>query len=210
MDIFGDHWDDHVERIERNWKEKVDPEDTVLIAGDISWAMTFEQALFDLKWLAGLPGKKILTKGNHDYWWKKIKWMRKNLPPSIYPLQNDSIVVKGRTICGAKGYTIPVFGTETYLEDKKYFERERARLKLSLDSAKNPARIIVMIHYPPFISHIDDPGFSDIIQQYQVETVVYGHLHSEDCKKAFIGEKRGVKFIFTSADGIDFCPVKVD
>lgn len=210
MYIFGDHWENHTEKIEKNWRHLVAEDDTVLIAGDISWGISFDQAMPDLQWLENLPGKKILTRGNHDYWWKKIKWMRENLPPSIYPLQNDSVTVEGRTVCGCKGYIIPTMGSETFEEDQKYFLREQGRLKLSLESEKNRKDTIVMIHFPPFIEYNNNLGFLNIIEEYEVNTVVYGHLHASDTKSAFSGMRNGVNYIFTSADGIEFCPVKVE
>lgn len=209
MDVFGSQWDRHTEKIESHWRRLVDPADTVLLAGDLSWGMNYEQALPDLQWVDRLPGKKVIIRGNHDYWWKKIKWLRENLPPSIHPLQNEHIVVEGRTVCGCRGWTIPVEGSENYTEDLKLFDRERIRLRLSLESAKERKDTIVMLHYPPMLPHSDEPGFSDILEAYDVRTVVYGHLHGPDAKNAFSEERNQIRYMFTSCDGVDFQPVQV-
>jgi uncharacterized protein len=208
MDVFGDHWEGHAEKIEANWRAAVADEDTVLIAGDISWGMTWEQALPDLEWIDRLPGTKLLIRGNHDYWWKKIKWMRENVPPSIRLLQNSHLAVEGKTICGTRGWTLPGPEATADPEDTRLFERERARLAMSLDSAKDRDETIVMMHYPPFAS--TGPDFTDILTEKNVSTVVYGHLHSDDARNAFSGERDGIRYVFSSCDGIDFSPVKLD
>ena len=210
MDVFGPRWDRHAEKIGENWRRLVAPEDTVLVAGDISWGMDFEQAMPDLLWLHDLPGRKIISRGNHDYWWKKISWMRKNLPPSLVPMQNDSIEVEGRTVCACRGWTIPIKSSESYEQDKRLFERERIRLQLSLDSAPHRSGAIVMIHFPPFVDNSAGPGFTDILEAGGVSTVVYGHLHADDAKTAFSGMRNGIRYLFASCDGIDFSPVKVE
>ena len=210
MDVFGSAWEGHAQKIKTNWERLVSQDDTVLIAGDISWAMTFDEVLVDLEWIDRLPGKKIITRGNHDYWWKKIKWLRENLPPSIYPLQNDHVVVEGRTVCGCRGWSIPLEGSDTFDEDQKLFARERARLLLSIDSAKERSKTIVMIHYPPFIEKLRGPDFTDILEEKNIQTVIYGHLHDKDAHSAFSGKRNGIQYLFTSSDGIDFCPVKVE
>lgn len=187
----------------------VSPQDTVLVAGDISWGMSYEEALPDLLWLDELPGKKILIRGNHDYWWKKIFWLRKNLPPTLIALQNDFIEVEGHTITGTRGWSAPMPGSESFDSDQKLFARERIRLKLSLDSAKGKERIIVMMHYPPFLPSQDDPGFTDILESFDVDTVVYGHLHGVDGQNAFTGVRNYIRYLFTACDSIGFSPLKI-
>jgi len=218
MDIFGGNWEDHAGKIAANWQRKVAPDDTVLIAGDISWGISFEQALPDLDWIDQLPGKKVLARGNHDYWWKKINWMRENSPPSINYLQNDSIEIQGHTICGCRGWNVPVEGATGFDQDQKIFQRERLRLQMSLDSAKGAKDLVVMIHFPPFAFVPGNTakdcadfsqGFVDIIEAGDVKTVIYGHLHSFDVKRAFNGERNGVNYVFTACDGLDFSPVKI-
>jgi len=210
MNVFGEHWEDHSARIEENWRSRVSAEDTVLVAGDISWGMTFDEALPDLQWLDRLPGKKILIRGNHDYWWKRINWMRERVPDSITLLQNDSTEVEGRTICGCRGWSLPVEGTDSFEEDSRIFLRERGRLVLSLDSTREPKEPIVMIHFPPFLAGHMGRDFTDILKEKGVRTVVYGHLHDEDARRAFTGERDGIRYLFTSADGIGFSPARVE
>ena len=209
MDIFGDQWEGHADKIERAWRASVTDEDTVLLAGDISWGMTFEEALPDLQWIDRLPGTKVLIRGNHDYWWKAINKLRTMVPPSLRLLQNDSMCIEGRTVCGCRGWTLPIAGSDSYEEDKKIFERERIRLELSLKSAKDRTDTIVMMHYPPMLRNHPGPDFTDILESWGVNTVVYGHMHGDDGRNAFTGTRNGVHYLFTACDGIEFAPVRV-
>ena len=133
MDVFGEAWRGHAEKLERNWRERVQADDLVLIPGDISWAMQLSAALPDLSFIGDLPGKKILLKGNHDYWWSAIGRVRASLPEGMRALQNDSIVENGIGICGSRGWLCP--GSNNFsAEDQKIYLRELDRLSLSLSS----------------------------------------------------------------------------
>lgn len=208
MDVFGEKWFMHHEKIKRNWENKIGNQDCVLIAGDISWSLKMEDGKYDLEWVHNLPGKKILAKGNHDFYWTSIKKLN-SLYEDMDFVQNNSFMYKDYAICGSRGWTVPVDG-ESYKEhDKKVYERESIRLKLSLEDArkKGAKKFIVMMHYPPFNEKLEKSKFMEIIDEYNVEMVIYGHLHGEALKKAFNGEINGVKYINTSCDGIDFNPI---
>jgi predicted phosphohydrolase len=207
MDIFGDKWQDHHEKIRENWERKINGEDIVLIPGDISWALKLEEAYLDLEFLGKLPGRKILVRGNHDLWWQGIGKVRKVLPPGMEAIQNGHILLKeGIAICGTRGWTCP--GEKNFTaEDNKIFQRELGRLRLSLSSIKEKAKeIIVMLHYPPTNGKHEISGFIELLQEFGVKYCVYGHLHSESIKGALPEEKWGIKFYLVSADAIDFSP----
>ena len=134
MDIFGPVWEGYVDKIFDDWKAKVTDEDIVLLAGDFSWAMKLEDALSDLKLLETLPGKKVIIRGNHDYWWKSISAVRGILPKNFYAVQNDAIKFDNIIICGTRGWQVPENGEQTP-ENKKIFDREVIRLELTLKEA---------------------------------------------------------------------------
>ncbi len=208
MDIFGAQWVDHVEKIAARWREGVGENDTVLVAGDISWAMTFAEAEPDLRWIHELPGQKILIRGNHDYWWDRVAWMRARVPSSIRLLHNDSIVVGGVRIAGARGWDLPGKGwKDDPAADEKLYLRERGRLRMSLDSARGELPILVMMHYPPFYTLDGNAGFHDLLRDAGAHTVVFGHLHGPDGANAWQGTRDGVRYVFCACDGIDFSPV---
>ena len=134
MDIFGPVWENYLQDIERSWNELVSDDDIVLIAGDISWAMRFEDAIPDLNYIASLKGHKVIIRGNHDYWWKGIKNLRADLPHKVYALQNDAMKIGNVVICGSRGWVVPEVEHKTP-EDEKIYNREVIRLELSLKSA---------------------------------------------------------------------------
>ena len=189
MDIFGANWEGHWGKIMKNWLKSVTQQDIVLIPGDISWAMTLEEALPDLDGIGALPGTKILIKGNHDYWWSSISRVRDQTHESIYPLQNDSFNPKDAprlAFCGTRGWITP--GTRGFTDhDEKIFNRELNRLKLSLDSALGAEEIIVMLHFPPFDDKGRENEICHLIRQYPVKHVVFGHLHGESLRGGIEG-----------------------
>ena len=212
MDVFGGNWEGYTEKIKQNWINKVSDDDIVLIAGDISWAMKMEEAEADLQWIDSLPGKKIIIKGNHEYWWKSISAVRSILPKSILAIQNDSVKIENFVFCGTRGWVIPERGRTLEAEDLKIYKREVERLKLTLNSAsrmKNPDdKLILLIHYPPYNMTKDDNEFTKLIEEFKVDTVVFGHLHGKiKCERFY--EKNGVKYYFTSCDHIDNDPVLI-
>jgi len=204
MNIFGDIWDNHYNKIKTNWDKKVKDDDLVLIPGDISWAMSLEEALYDFKFISSLKGTKVFIKGNHDYWWSSISKVRSVLGSSncIF-LQNDSLNYNGYSICGTRGWLCP--NNDEYSEkDEKIYLRELKRLELSLESA-NQSNIIVMMHYPPAYIDFKTSGFTELFKYYNVKKVVYGHLHGEDAfEQALIGQINGIDYELVSADYLNF------
>jgi len=205
MCVFGPKWHEHFLRIERSWQEVVGAEDVVLISGDISWAMKLEEAKTDLDKICALPGKKVLIRGNHDYWWNSLTKVRDCLDETAWALQNDSVDFGQVVVGGTRGWMCP--GSVTYLpEHEKLYQRELARLELSLKSMAEEKTKIVMLHYPPCNEHWETSGFMELLERYRVDIVVYGHLHGKACNGAFQGQRGGVNYHLTSADYLDFKP----
>lgn len=181
MDIFGERWEGYVEKIFDDWKQKVTGDDLVLLAGDFSWAMKFAEAMPDFDLLKELPGKKVIIRGNHDYWWPSISVLRQALPENIFALQNDAIKFGDYIICGTRGWTVPEQGQQQSAEDEKIFKREVIRLELTLQSAQKlqtgGEKIICMMHYPPCNFKREKSEFIQLIEKYGVSAVVFGHLH---------------------------------
>lgn len=213
MDIFGGNWEGYQEKIIENWKALIREDDIVLIAGDISWAMKLEEAKPDLEWIDALPGKKIIIKGNHEYWWKSISAVREILPESIMAIQNDSIKLGNYIFCGTRGWVVPEKNKTLSVEDQKIYSREVERLKLTLKTAQNLKevgdKIIALMHFPPRNSDKEDSEFTKLFEEYGVSAVVFGHLHGyTNCE--LISEKHGITYYFTSCDHIKNNPVLIE
>lgn len=209
MDIFGEKWLKHDEKIKQNWISKITEEDTILIAGDISWSMKSSDSKVDLDWINDLPGKKIISKGNHDYWWSGISKLN-NMYENTKFLQNNFYTYEDYAICGSRGWILE--GSDRFTEkDKKIFNREIIRLRLSLDKAKEAGyeKFIVMIHYPPMNEKKEVSAFTEIFKEYGVEKVIYGHLHGPSLATAFNGEYEGINYIITSCDYLNFDPIQI-
>lgn len=213
MDIFGKDWENYETRLAENWKNTVGQEDLVLIAGDVSWAMAFENAMKDLEWLASLPGKKVLLRGNHDYWWKSITAMRSAFPQSIFAVQNDCLRFGRVIVCGTRGWTVPELGGSPSPEDSKIFARECERLKLTLSAAEKERKsediAIVMMHYPPFNARFAPSAFTQQIGAFHPDAVVYGHLHGKTGRNAQTVTLDGVPYYLTSLDKIGAQPLLI-
>lgn len=209
MDIFGAAWTRHPDQIQTAWRELVGSEDTVLIPGDISWAMSLEDARPDLDWIAALPGRKILLRGNHDYWWSSIGRLRQTLDASVTALQNDAFAVEQWAVCGSRGWLLPSHPKFTAADDVVY-RREAQRLRMSLDAA---ARLgtpkVAMMHYPPTDYSATDTLYTDLLEAYEVKLCVYGHLHGAASRFAFTGEKGGVRYQLVSSDYLGFRPARL-
>ena len=209
MDIFGEKWLKHDEKIKNNWLSKITDEDTVLIAGDISWSMNQEDSEGDLNWVDSLPGKKIISKGNHDYWWSGITKLNKKYEKTKF-LQNNFYVYEDYAICGSRGWILD--SSDKFTEkDKKILNREIIRLRLSLDGAKKAGyeKIIVMLHYPPTNEKREASVFTDLFNEYKVEKVIYGHIHGPGLVNAINEELFGVQYIMTSCDFLNFDPIRI-
>lgn len=206
MDIFGGNWVGYLDKIKEDWLSKVSNDDLVLIGGDISWAMSIEDAKKDVYSLMHLPGKKIMIKGNHDYWWSGIGKVRDMLPENFYALQNDSIKFDNVVICGSRCWSVP--GSPDFTEqDNKLYLRETERLRLSFKTAeklKNEGdKLIALIHYPPFNVHRENTNFTDIFEKNGVDSVIYGHLHGKNVRADKLVVKNGIKYYLTSCDQVE-------
>lgn len=213
MDIFGGNWIDYVGKIKEDWERKVSDEDIVLIGGDISWAMDIEDAVPDIESLKELKGKKIFIKGNHDYWWSGINKVRDIMPENFYALQNDSVKFGNVVICGSRCWCVP--NSPDFKEhDRKIYLRETERLKLSLKSAKGSIKegdkLVALIHFPPFTSKHEDTLFTQIFEEYNVDAVVFGHLHGTKIKMENYFVKNGIRYYLTSCDRVNNKLTEID
>jgi len=211
MDVFGDNWTDYMNRIKQAWWETITDEDTVLIPGDVCWAISLNEAKIDLAWIDALPGKKIISRGNHDYWWETLKKMNP-LFDSISFIHNSYESVGNIAICGSRGWVSPNDTAFTEQDDKIY-KRECHRLKLSLDKAKADGfeKILVMLHYPPTNDKKELSPIQEILEEYGVSHVVYGHLHTKYCWHLSLeGVVNNVNYYFVSSDYLNFVPKHID
>ncbi|MFB5191229.1 metallophosphoesterase [Alicyclobacillus fastidiosus] len=209
MDVFGEAWADHADKIRERWTSIVSPEDTVLIPGDISWAMTLDEAVSDIQWIDSLPGAKVMIRGNHDYWWSGIGKVRSILPQQMYAIQNDSLPIEHVTVAGTRGWVLPSHPS-FHEEDEHILQREVHRLRLSLDhAAKSGQPIVCMLHYPPLGVDGEETVFTRVLEEYRVELCVYGHLHGGSHRYAFNDTRNGTRYQLVSADYVDFIPVSL-
>lgn len=235
MDRFGPQWVGHAAKIEKAWRERVGANDLVLVPGDVSWAMTLEQARPDLQFLGRLPGTKVLTKGNHDYWWSTISKVRAALPAGMHALQGDAVRVDDVVIAGTRLWDLPGvrFGevidwqggadarisAERSLADEseslRIFERELGRLDRALAAmdalASDGALKIAATHYPPCGPRLEASRASELMERHGVRHAVFGHLHSlrRDLATSPFGAKGAITFTLASCDWIGFAPVVV-
>lgn len=207
MDVFGSMWNNHHIKIFENWNSQISNEDTVLISGDISWGMKIEEAMDDLEYIHNLNGKKVLIKGNHDYWWGSISKLN-TLFDDMFFIQNTHYSYEDYGICGTRGW-VSIDGTEEH--DEKVYNRELLRLRMSLDSAKADGfeKFIVMMHYPPVTRVSKSQEFIDLLSEYNVHKLVYGHIHYDSRNICINGIYNGIEYHCTSADIINFNPVRI-
>ncbi len=207
MSIFGRVWENHWEDIRKDWLEKVTDEDVVLIAGDISWAMKLEDAVHDLNLIGELPGKKVLIRGNHDYWWASYKKIKEVLPNGTYCLQNNAIKFGNFVICGSRGWSVPELGVTPEEHDEKIYFREKMRLELSIKEGlklkEEGDKLIVMMHFPPFNSRYLSSEYTDLFKEYGVDSVVYGHLHGNQSRTHLVYVKQDITYYLTSCDKLE-------
>ena len=207
MDIVGSHWDGHFERISEDWRSRVRETDTVLIPGDISWAMQLRDAVPDLEAINALPGRKIILKGNHDYWWNTLTQVRSVLPEGMQAIQHNALDVGEAVVCGTRGWTLPTAETPLSPEDGKIYHREVLRLEMALQAAGkilDGRPLVVMMHYPPLYDMERDTDFTRLLRRYAVTTVVYGHLHGAGIRAGFTGVQDGINYHLTSCDSLGF------
>lgn len=209
MDIFGEEWKSHHLKIADKWRQRVKNNDWVLICGDISWAMRLEDALLDIRFISELPGRKVLIRGNHDYWWKSISKVRSILPPGMYALQNDYLAIGEVAVCGTRGWVLP--NGKLSPEDEKIYKRELIRAEMSLRKAEvaGYSEKVFMLHFPPFNNGKLDPGYRKLFKAYGVLWCVYGHLHGSDHRLAVEGNIDGIEYKFVACDYTNFAPVEI-
>lgn len=231
MEVFGPVWHDYAARIKQNWERIVQPGDLVLIPGDISWAMSLEDALKDLDWLDALPGDKLIIRGNHDYWWPSVSKLKGVLPPTIHFIHNNAFNWNGITFGGARLWDTAEYGfgdaieyvenprakkrspeeIEAQKEDaERIFVRELERLKLSLAQLDPKANLrIALTHYPPIGKDLRPSRAATILEDYKVDICVFGHLHNVREGSLPFGTARGVRYVFASADYLGFTPIEI-
>lgn len=214
MDIFGVNWEDHYKKIENDWLNKVNDNDLVVLPGDFSWAMDLNDTIEDFKYLSKLPGKKLLLKGNHDYWWGTLKKMKEFMETNNFKdidfIQNNSFLFDDKIIVGTRGWIY-----DNKLENIKILKREKIRLEMSFNDAihkyGNDKEIIVFMHYPPFgKENIPlEYDLKEVLKNYNVKKCFYGHLHGESCLDATQGDIDNITYKLISSDYLDFKLYKV-
>lgn len=209
MDIFGDGWSGYWDNIRTDWRNRVKEDDVVLIAGDVSWAMRLQDALPDIDEIAALPGKKVILRGNHDYWWQSYRRLLDALPYGMYAVQNNAVRIGNLLVCGSRLWSLGADGEH----DKAMLKREVIRLKLALEDAekqkKEGDKVAVVVHYPPFDVTFANSEYTDLISSYNVNAVVYGHLHGKDARVRKVVNKNGTNYYLTSCDLVDYKLVEI-
>ncbi len=221
MDVFGGRWNGYVQQLENAWRSRIRPQDTVVIPGDVSWGMNLEEAKADFEFLEALPGKKILLKGNHDYWWNSLTKMNAFLESSgiksVSFLQNDAVLTENKIICGSRGWLCE---DKMTAQDEKILNRETLRFTLSLkkgaqirekigkETGKEP-EILCFSHYPLLSSALRQNPVLEILKAYGVKRVYFGHLHNWQNKPLY-DSYQNIKLILISSDFCNFIPQKID
>lgn len=211
---FGEKWRDHTNRIRDAWHERIKPDDIVLLPGDLSWAHHPRDIQPDVAWLTTLPGRKVLARGNHDYWWKRLSQVRDEvLLDDIQAVQGSSLSINGVIICGTMGHIAP---NDPYYKQRKFksYQRELNWLKKALAQAQETQDdnqpILLMMHYPPYTSDGQPTGFTEVIEQYQPQVCVYGHLHFEHEWQAAVNGTRGhTTYHLVACDYLDMVPRRI-
>lgn len=204
MDIFTSYTTGYLDEIVNNWTKIVENDDIVLICGDISWATYLSKAQYDLDFIGHLKGTKILMRGNHDYWWKSISGVRAALCENTFAIQNDSLRFDNIIFCGTRGWTIPEETVEMNENDIKLYNREIERLRISLETGvkdrKDGDILICMMHFPPLNSVSVDESFLKLFNEFNVNKVVFGHLHGSHINTPLYQVKDNIEYYLTSCD----------
>ena len=218
MEVFGSSWDGYISKIRESWESTVTDSDTVLIPGDISWATYIEKAEEDFRFISGLPGRKLLSRGNHDYWWTTMKKMEGFFAEKGFAdlefVRTNVVEVEDCLISGTRGWMIETKESIEGSENRKIYERERLRIKMCLDELNkadpdHEKKHLMMIHYPPVTARRDFTEFAHMMAEGGIDTCVYGHLHGSAHKKVYEGDFEGMRLICASADYVGFKPVKI-
>ncbi|MCK5133451.1 MAG: metallophosphoesterase [Candidatus Sabulitectum sp.] len=211
MDIFGSIWENHPGKIEENWKNTVKDSDIVLIPGDISWGINFEQAGPDLEFLDSLPGRKYISRGNHDYWWSSLSRVSQFVGPSITVLQRNAVDCGDFILAASKGWNTPLWDGFKPTEDMKLYQRELGRMQIALEKAKHlkksGQKLVYMMHFPPVVDG-KPSEFAESLSDCGVSLCLYGHLHGIWSDKVNM-EYKGVLYRIASADYLNFKPVEI-
>ncbi len=225
MDRFGEHWEGHHLKLEKAWRERIEEGDIVLVPGDFSWALKPNQVLEEFEWLQKLPGRKVLIKGNHDYWWPgSKKKLAELLPEGVYAIKKTALVIDGVPIVGVRGGDfLPRIeeGLEasdyatTCADIDKNLDRERRELLFSIEHLREiydgDRPPICLFHYPPFRVGTEESLFTRIIESAGCSYCLFGHLHTpSEWERVFQGEKGGVKYRLVSCDALGFEPVLIE
>lgn len=209
MDIFPG-WQNHIERLEKNWNNIVKANDTVVIPGDISWAMDMEDAVYDLKFINSLNGKKIIMKGNHDFWWTSMKKLeetkQQNNLDTITFLYNNAVAAENIAVCGTRGWN-----PEEKTDGGKVIRREAGRLRMSIEAAlKTNLEPVVFLHYPPFYENCTCEEIYGVLLEYGIKRCFFAHIHCERTGKYRRVERDGVIFSLVSSDYLNFTPKLIE
>ena len=210
MDRFSPAWENHWEKVQAAWLATITPEDTVLIAGDTSWAMKWKDALIDLAAIDALPGHKVLIRGNHDYWWGTVSKMTQEMPDSFFFLHNNYYAAEGWGICGSRGWITPC-DPSFRPEDESIYLREVARLRTSLEAARADGfkRLIAMLHFPPMCIEEGSNGFLELLEEFEVEFCIFGHIHGDGAHMAPTGQIKSAACHLVACDALNFQPKKI-
>lgn len=231
MAIFGPPWEDHPRTMVERWRGTVAPDDVVIVAGDVSWARTLDQARPDLELLASLPGRKVLVRGNHDYWWQSPAKVRAALPPGLYALVNDALLLDGVAFAGTRLWDNPEVrlddlslrpGVQPWVEpepepadaerSEKVLARELGRLETALSRLDPSARLrIAVVHYPPVGTDLTPTRATALLEAARVDHCVFGHLHAllPRTEAPLFGARNGVTYHLTSCDYLDMEPIEI-
>ena len=226
MDVFGEKWEDHAERVAQDWDARVGPGDWVLLPGDLSWAMRLPEAEVDLRWLGKRPGLKLLIRGNHDYWWQSYRKVRQALPENTVAIQNNChLSPDGRVaVGGTRLWVVPGLAFRDALDierdaapsdaperqgaevdNEKLFSREIGRLRLSLESMPDGTHIrIAMLHFPPVGPDFKPTPVTRLLEEHGVDYCVFGHLHNLREGVSLDAEMNGVRYRLVSGDYLNF------
>lgn len=209
MDIFGG-WNDYVSRLTENWQKKIKKDDIVVMPGDLSWGMNFEQAYKDFEFVNNLNGIKIISKGNHDYWWntksKMDRFLSENGFDTIKILHNNHYRYENFGICGTRGW----INDNSEPADAKVLAREAGRLTMSIESAlKENLKPLVFLHYPPVYANSRNYEILEVLHKYNIKQCFYGHIHGNGKNYAVNGTMDGIRYYLISSDFLQFDPMDI-
>lgn len=209
MEVFPG-WEDYVNKIKFNWNNIIKEEDIIVLPGDLSWGMTLEQAEADFRFINSLPGKKIILKGNHDYWWttknKMDVFFEQKGFNTLNILNNNHFEYNEYGICGTRGW----INENEQPADKKVLLREAGRLDASINSAEKAGlKPIVFLHYPPVYANDCNYEILEVLNKHNIKQCYYGHIHGKSSDYAINGERDGINYTLISSDYLQFCAIKV-